>query len=65
MKEFIKELTDLLKKHNAVILRSAGVKNELVVSFGEFKEGKLFFTDYSIKEEIYQETKIEDFEVVK
>jgi hypothetical protein len=42
MEKFLKELQELLRKHNATILRSANSSNDLAISVqeapGEFKE---------------------------
>ena len=54
MREFLEELQELLKKHNAVIIRSASSEHELVVSLPEkSKYGEATnFTEVSFEEEI-------------
>ena len=54
MEQFLKELQELLGKHNATILRSASEEHELVVSVGKvFKHGIApNFEEVSFEEEI-------------
>lgn len=58
MSEFIKELEELLKKHNAAIVRSAGPLNKLVISVGKVRAGSyvMTFIEYEFEEEITEES---------
>lgn len=52
MNNFLQELHDLLKKHNATIVRSASQTNGLVVSVGKPVKQGMEFVEVEFYEEI-------------